>query len=409
MRLVTRLAIVLGAVVIFNGGNASSAFAQNMNALVKASAAKAADPQAALKEYDNVVKEYQKKDPATAAEALYQRGLYCSGQDSCHPYGKNDADKQAGEEQAILSWKQLNNDFSDTPAGKKISTPGSNGESAMDELISRVDKRNSHDWKYQIMDVLVRITGRNPSFSYWFALILLAVLVKLILLPLTIRQYAGMREMQRMQPHIKELQKKYKGQELSQKQMELYKEHGVNPFASCVPTLLQLPFLILIYNGIRMYEYAFAHGTFLWVGSSLSTQYPHIVGKNLSQPDVPLLVIYTITNYVTMKLTPASDPQQQQQNTMAIMTSAMFFWMFLSYKWSSAFVLYWLALNGLSIWQQYVLVFKPQRKLAAAGGASVVTSIKNNEPVAGGSTNAKAIAETSSETPPRVRPRRKKK
>ena len=97
------------------------------------------------------------------------------------------------------------------------------------------------------------------------------------------------REMQQLQPALKELQKSHKGAELSQKQMALYKEHGVNPFGGCIPTLFQLPFLIFIFTAIREYEPAFAKGTFLWVGSPLAAKYPHFFGGNLALPDVPLL------------------------------------------------------------------------------------------------------------------------
>ena len=56
--------------------------------------------------------------------------------------------------------------------------------------------------------------------------------------------------------------------------MAAYKEHGVNPLASCLPMVVQMPFLFWIYNTIRLYEFHFTHGTFLWIGSALSHKYP---------------------------------------------------------------------------------------------------------------------------------------
>src|SRR5205814_953282 len=151
-------------------------------------------------------------------------------------------------------------------------------------VTDRIDRRNRTDWKYQIIDNLVKLTG-SSSYSYGFALIILAVMVKLILFPLTRKQYSAPREMQRMQPLIKDLQKKYKGAELSAKQMELYKEHNVNPFAGCVPTLFQLPFLILIFTAIREYEFRFAEGHFLWIGTGLAAANPSFLAPNLAMPD----------------------------------------------------------------------------------------------------------------------------
>jgi YidC/Oxa1 family membrane protein insertase len=326
-------------------------------------------------------------------------------------------------DQAYQFWRQLKDEYPATRSARRIlsASPSSSERgpmgapepsSPMQVLMDRIDTRNSADWKYQIIDVLVRSTGRNPAYSYALALILLAVLVKIILLPLTRKQYASMREMQRMQPLVKELQKKFKGAELNQKTMELYKQHKVNPFAGCFTGILQIPFLILIFNAIREYEIAFARGSFLWIGSPLAHSGADIMGQrvfglNLASPDIPLLALYVVTNYVTMRMTPATDPQQQQQqNTMALMTSVLFFWMFLMYKWSSAFVLYWLALNGLSIWQQYHMIYKPH-KAAVSAGPTLAPALSD----AGGKP-APAVATpgpTSSGTPAKIRPRRKKR
>lgn len=353
--------------------------------------------QEVLSEYATIVKENRGRDAERAAEALYRAGLYASDPE----YPGTETQRSQALDQAYQLWRQLRDEYPDTEAARRILGPGG----PLEKVMERIDRRNSADWKYQVIDKLVGLTGRNPTYSYALALILLAIIVKIILWPLTRKQFASMREMQRMQPLVRELQKKYKGAELNQKTMELYKEHKVNPFAGCFTGLLQIPFLILIFNAIREYEIAFAKGKFLWIGSALSDKGPEvlgqkIVGANLASPDVPLLTIYVISNYVTMKMTPATDPQQQQQqNTMAIMTSVLFFWMFLSYKWSSAFVLYWLALNALSIWQQYEMIYKPHKAAAANGPTPAPQPAVNPEPV-----------EIKPSTPPaRVRPRRKKR
>jgi len=359
--------------------------------------------QEALNEYGEIVNENKGRDVENAAEALYRGGAYASGPE----FPGTITQKNQALDTAYQLWRQLRDEYGATASARKIQ--GETGP--MQALMDRIDRRNSKDWKYQIIDTLVRMSGKQPAYSYAGALIILAVLVKLLMLPLTKKQYASMREMQRMQPLVKELGKKFKGAELNQKTMELYKVHKVNPFAGCVTGLLQVPFLLLIFNAIREYEIAFAKGTFLWIGSPLADSAPGILGQpmlgfNLASPDVPLLSLYVITNYVTMRMTPASDPQQQQQqNTMALFTSLLFFWMFLSYKWSSAFVLYWLALNILSIWQQYELIYKPTKLAAATGGPQL--SLSPSPAKAAPETPGPSLTPTSS--PTRVRPRRKKR
>jgi YidC/Oxa1 family membrane protein insertase len=200
---------------------------------------------------------------------------------------------------------------------------------------------------------------------------------------------------------------------LNAKVMETYKAHGVNPFASCLPTLVQIPFLIGVYQGIQMYEIAFGKGSFLWIGSSLANGTANLMGvpviaKSLAMADVPLCAVYMVTQYVTMKLTPAQDKQQQQtQNMMAIMMSVMFFWMFLTYRWSSAFVLYWLALNILSIYQQYQMIIKPDR--SQPGTAPHVGPPASPLRSGGNGAGSAPAVPSIGEAPVRVRPRKKKR
>ena len=89
--------------------------------------------------------------------------------------------------------------------------------------------------------------------NYGIAIILLTLAIRLVLLPLGIKQIKSMQNMQALQPKIKELQKKYKNnkEKLNQEQMRLYKEAGVNPLGGCLPMLLTLPFLFAMYAVIK--------------------------------------------------------------------------------------------------------------------------------------------------------------
>lgn len=94
--------------------------------------------------------------------------------------------------------------------------------------------------------------------SLGVGIILLTILVRIVLLPLSIKQTRSMREMQRVQPEVKRIQAKYKGkkdstarQKMNEEMMALYKEHGVNPFGGCFPLVLQFPALIGLFYVVR--------------------------------------------------------------------------------------------------------------------------------------------------------------
>ena len=109
----------------------------------------------------------------------------------------------------------------------------------------------------QLFHQLLDFLGRGLSFfydlipNYGVAIILLTAAVRLVMLPLTIKQTRSMQEMQKLQPQIKALQTKYKGgdrQKLNEEMMKLYKEHKVNPLGGCLPLVLQLPVFLALYR-----------------------------------------------------------------------------------------------------------------------------------------------------------------
>ncbi|MEO6579278.1 MAG: YidC/Oxa1 family membrane protein insertase [Candidatus Limnocylindria bacterium] len=91
-----------------------------------------------------------------------------------------------------------------------------------------------------------------PFFDFALAIIVFTIIIRTILAPLFVRQIRSQKEMQRMQPLIREVQRKNKGnrQKVSEETMALYKEHGVNPAAGCLPVVLQLPILFALYQAL---------------------------------------------------------------------------------------------------------------------------------------------------------------
>ena len=121
-----------------------------------------------------------------------------------------------------------------------------------------------------MLSVLNAIHSVIPSYGW--DMVLLALIVRLALFPLAQQQFKSMAEMQKVQPLLKAIQAKHKGQpqELQAATMALYKEHGVNPLAGCLPMLIQLPLLLGLFYAINSQIDKFADAKFLWIGSGLS-------------------------------------------------------------------------------------------------------------------------------------------
>lgn len=232
-------------------------------------------------------------------------------------------------------------------------------------LSARIDKANQGKSVYKLINFLVHVTGANRAYSYWFAVILITLLVKLLTTPLSHLQFESMRNMQRIQPLIEKLKRETQEdpKEFQRQQWQLMKDHNASPHWGCLALLVQMPFLLLLYQMIRAYEFQFANGSFLWIGSRLAESLP-FVGASLADPDWPLLILYGVSMYISTKMsTPATDPAQaQQQKMMSLMMPAMFVLIFNYFP--SAFILYWLTLNILTTTQQYFMLNKPVPALA---------------------------------------------
>jgi YidC/Oxa1 family membrane protein insertase len=255
-------------------------------------------------------------------------------------------------------------------------TPGALYERAYDELAKR--NRTSLVYGifpgYQIIDSLVALTGKNPTFSYAFACFLLAFIVRAVVFPLSERQLRFSRQMSQLAPLTNEVRKEYKDdpQQVQLKVMEIYKEYGINPLAGCFPALLQLPLFLTVYQFMLAYQFAFRNGTFLWINEDISARTGGWTAPNLGELDYPLIFIYGITMLISTLLAPISDPSQaKQQRLMTVGITVMFTVFMFFWPLPSAFVLYWTFTNLLSMAQSiraYRSPLPPLEKVNAAGG-----------------------------------------
>ncbi len=218
------------------------------------------------------------------------------------------------------------------------------GRALLQKVGQEIDQYNRQFWSYRIIDTLVALFGRK-DYSYMLAIVTIAGLVRLILIPLTNKQFASMRKMMQIAPKLQELQQKYSGQELQMRMMNLYKKYGVNPFSGCLYALIPIPFLIWMYNMFLLYQVQFQKGHFLWMNPDFAERFPGYVAAHLGQFDAPLMLIYAISMYLTSRLTITDPTQAQMQKTMALITTVMLVVMFWAWRFPSAFILYWMLTN----------------------------------------------------------------
>jgi YidC/Oxa1 family membrane protein insertase len=188
--------------------------------------------------------------------------------------------------------------------------------------------------------------------SYGIDIILLTVLLKILMAPLTHKSFVSMKQMQKLAPQMERLKERYKDdkEKLNKEIMELYRRNGVNPLGGCLPMVLQFPVFIGLYNALST-PIELRHAPFMWI-------------KDLSQPDwkslpftlgswhlgVPVLTILMgASMFIQQWMTPsAGDPNQRR---MMLMMPLVFTFMFVTFP--AGLTIYWLVNNILSIAQQY--------------------------------------------------------
>lgn len=199
---------------------------------------------------------------------------------------------------------------------------------------------------FELIHGLITAIISNPNYSYGLAIILFTIIIRLILLPLNIKQTRSQVKMQEIQPEVQKIQAKYKNdpQKSQEEMMKIYKENGVSPLSGCLPLLIQMPILFALYYVFNNLKGIEGIG-FLWL-------------KDLSSPDqyfiLPALSFATTYISSTMLASKSKDnPQAKQMASMNIFMAG--FMGFMSIKFKSALVLYWVVNNLIQIAQTYIM------------------------------------------------------
>ena len=224
-------------------------------------------------------------------------------------------------------------------------------------VLDRINTYYSTTFLNRCFDMLVQVLGANPSYSYGLAIVFLAIILRVLMQPINRRQYESTRGMAVLGPEMKKIQEKNKAkpsdspQVQREKQMksmsevrELQKAHGVNPQVGCALALVQLPVFFFIINPLMMHyepKMALVGASFGWIAS-------------LARPDYPLLGLYGLSMLVSFRLsaTPATDDMQKQMQMITTFVMPLMLPFFMK-GFSSAFILYWISFNIVSMIFQY--------------------------------------------------------
>ena len=196
--------------------------------------------------------------------------------------------------------------------------------------------------------------------TYALGIIAVTIIIRLLILPLTIKQVKSSKKMQEIQPKLKELQEKYASKDAEtqrkyqQEMMNLMQTSGVNPLAGCLPILIQMPILIGFYHAINRMNAspAFDLGTF--------------VGFHLAEPSIILAILAGAMQFIVIMTGPAIDNPQMKIMMYIMPLMIIGFGIALP----AALSLYWVVGNIFSIGQNLV-IYKPWNKTkpAETGGA----------------------------------------
>ena len=239
-----------------------------------------------------------------------------------------------------------------------------------------------------LANLLFLFVAYLPGHDFGMAIILLTSFIRLILWPLASKQLHSQKALTAIQPEVNRLKAKYKNdpQKFNQATMELYKEKEVNPFGSCLPLLIQLPFLIGIFyvfrpfansayavlanpNGIVSQLYPFVKAlpgvqSYISSNTAISTMFFGLV--DLAKPNMVFAGVAAVAQFIQSKMImPKKDPNAPKDPSTAITSQMTYFFPIITFvialSLPAALPLYWIVTTAFAILQQY-LVFHREVK-----------------------------------------------
>lgn len=225
--------------------------------------------------------------------------------------------------------------------------------------------------------------------NWGVSIIIVTILVKLVLFPLTKKSSLAQLKMQEVQPRMQEIQAKYKGnpEKMNAEMAKLYQETGYNPMSGCLPMLIQIPIIWAMYNLFNNY-FEFRGAMFIpgWIPDLSVGDKVYTFSFNLPflGNELHILpIIYVFSQIIFTKITQSTTPgNQQQQTSMKIMMYGMpIFFFFIFYNAPSGLILYWTLSNFLQLVQQKFInrMMKQKRAEMEKNKLKVVNSNSNKK------------------------------
>jgi YidC/Oxa1 family membrane protein insertase len=145
-----------------------------------------------------------------------------------------------------------------------------------------------------VAEVILRFWHDTVGLGWGLSIVMLTVVVRIAILPLTYKGVRGMQNMQRLAPEMKKLQERYKDdrQRLNEEMMKFYQEHGFNPLSSCLPLLLQIPFFIALFYLLRGDQFK----------ADIRGEESFLIIPNLAEPATGVVLVILILLYVATQL-----------------------------------------------------------------------------------------------------------
>ena len=221
-----------------------------------------------------------------------------------------------------------------------------------------------------LLNGLILLYTYLPGQDFGVAVIVFTLLIKLILHPSSLHAIRSQKAMAKIQPKVKEIQKKYKGdrQKQAQATMELYKKEKISPFSGCLPLLLQLPILIALYQvflkGLKPESLTASLYSFVPNPGEIV---PVLLGiVNLSQPNLLLALLAGILQFFQSKISVGRQKTKKGDFSSMMQNQMLYFFpiftVFIVWKLGSIIGLYWIVSTLFSIGEQYMVKSKAKNE-----------------------------------------------
>lgn len=211
-----------------------------------------------------------------------------------------------------------------------------------------------------ISKILLFIMGATYGIfkNYGLAIIILTILIKVILFPLTRKGQVSMYQLQKLSPRIKALQEQYKNdkQKLAAEQMKLWKEYGVNPLSGCLPMFFQIPVFFGLYWALALSIELRQAPFMLWITDlSQPDQLFKLPSPILGATHLHLLPLLMTASWLIQSLTQPKSPDPQTRQQQKIMAFMPLIFLFFFYNVPSGLTLYWFTSTLLGIVEQQLI------------------------------------------------------